>query len=243
MTYRVNKPLKLDGAFNIRELGGYPTSDGRTTKRGVFFRGDGTQSLSDRDLEVLNDAGVTLVVDMRSPDEVAEFPSRFCSLDNVRYENIIMFDGLRMFLASQSMPKSMAELYCILLDRCKEQYKRIFGYFLDSSGASLFHCTAGKDRTGVVAMLLLNLAGVPDDLIIADYSVSEANMTGVFEKHHEQLAATGINVPSFVFGSKEEDMEKTLEFLYLKYGSAEGYLLECGMTNHGIQELKNRFIV
>ncbi|HBT64564.1 MAG TPA: protein-tyrosine-phosphatase [Ruminococcaceae bacterium] len=242
MINRVNKPLRLDGAYNIRELGGYTTVDGKTTKTGVFLRGDGTQSLSDRDLDILNDIGVSLVVDLRSPDEVTEQPSRFHLCEHIRYENVVMFDGLRMFLASEKMPKSMAELYCILLDKCKEQYKRIFGYFLDNKGVSLFHCTAGKDRTGVVAMLLLQLAGVPDDMIIADYSVSENNMSGVFEEQHRTLYASGIEVPEIVFGSRTEDMENTLKYLSDNYGCAESYLLDCGLRQQEISSLKTIFV-
>ncbi len=232
----------LDGAHNVRELGGYQTSDGRTTKNGVFLRGDGTHALTDQDLRKLREVGVSLVVDMRSPDEVEKFPSRFYTDDNVRYENIIMFDGLQSLFAGKGIQNSMAGLYCCLLDECKEQYAKIFRLFIDNEGVSLFHCTAGKDRTGVVAMLLLNLAGVPDEMIMADYSVSENNMSGLFDRQQEQLKRMGIVVPEYVFGSPAEDMKKTLIYLDTKYNGAAEYLKLCGLSKHEVDILKTRFI-
>ena len=91
-------------------------------------------------------------------------------------------------------------------------------------------------------MLLLNLAGVPDPMIIADYSVSEQNMSGVFERQHEQLRKMGVDVPEFVFGSRAGDMEETLKFLVKKYGSAAEYLKQCGLTQHEVDTLKARFV-
>lgn len=171
--FQVNEPMELEGARNVRELGGYETADGRYTKKGVYLRADGTHALTNGDLEKLQNAGVSLVVDMRSPDEVQLNPSKFYAAEDIRYENVVMFDGLQSSMFKEAMPKTMAELYCRLLDSCKSQYERIFRLFLENGGLSLFHCTAGKDRTGVVAMLLLQLAGVPDSSIIADYAVSE----------------------------------------------------------------------
>ncbi|MDD2417494.1 MAG: tyrosine-protein phosphatase [Oscillospiraceae bacterium] len=243
MIEKVNKPIKLDGAHNVRELGGYTTSDGRTTKNGVFLRGDGTHALTDQDLRILLEAGIYLVIDMRSPDEVEQFPSRFYMADNnIRYENIVMFDGLQSLFAGEEIQNSMAGLYCRLLDDCREQYSRIFRLFIDNDRASLFHCTAGKDRTGVVAMLLLNLAGVPNELIVADYSVSEHNMSDLFERQHKQLENMGVVVPEYVFGSPAEDMEITLDYLETKYGGANEYLKLCGLTQYEVDILKARLV-
>ena len=114
---------------------------------------------------------------MRSPDEVTTHPSKFNSVDSVRYEYIAMFDGLTTFFNTGRLPGSMAELYCWLLDNCKEQYRRIFRLFLNSGGASLFHCTAGKDRTGVVAAAAA--CRRPRRYDCKDYSASEHYMSAI----------------------------------------------------------------
>jgi protein-tyrosine phosphatase len=242
MINEVNKPIKLDSAYNIRELGGYKTVDGRVTKKGVYLRGDGTHSLTPADLDILVKSGVTLVIDLRSPDEVTNYPSKFNSLKNIRYENIAMFDGLMTFFSTGEMPSSMADLYCWLLDNCQEQYKRIFRLFLNNDGVSLFHCTAGKDRTGVVAMLLLQLAGVPEDTIVKDYSVSESNMKGIFTQQNQMLSKSGVEVPEFIFGSNPEDMIKTLDYLKKNYKDANNYLLKCGLSQQEINKLIAGFV-
>lgn len=240
---KVNQPMDLEGARNVRELGGYETIDGHRTKKGVYLRADGTHALTDGDIAKLRRAGVRLVVDMRSPDEVQLSPSKFDSIDDIRYENVVMFDGLQSSMFREAMPRSMAELYCRLLDTCQSQYRRIFRLFLENSGVSLFHCTAGKDRTGVVAMLLLQLAGVPESTIIADYAVSEKNMAGMFEKQHEQLEEQGIKLPEYIFGSREEDMAETLRHLTHKYNGAASYLRYCGLSEDEVDVLRDRFVV
>lgn len=240
---RVNEPFDLVGARNVRELGGYQTSDGHHTRKGVFLRADGTHALTDGDIAKLKDAGVSLVIDMRSPDEVERMPSRFSKIQNIQYENVVMFDGLQSSMFRDAMPKSMAELYCRLLDTCQQQYNTIFSMFIANRGTSLFHCTAGKDRTGVVAMLLLELANVPESLIVADYAVSEKNMMGMFFAQHKQLEAEGIVLPEFIFGSREEDMEETLHHLKVKYHGAASYLKQCGLSQEDVSLLRNKFVV
>lgn len=240
--FKVNQPMDLEGARNVRELGGYETADGHHTRKGVYLRADGTQALTKRDVEALRRAGVTLAVDLRSPDEVSLSPSRLAAVEGIRYENVVMFDGLQSSLFREAMPSSMAELYCRLLDTCQNQYRRIFRLFLGNRGISLFHCTAGKDRTGVVAMLLLQLAGAPDSSIIADYAASEKNMAGMFERQHERMKEQGIGLPDYIFGSREEDMERTLRHLTEKYRDAAAYLQLCGLSPEEITVLRNRFV-
>jgi protein-tyrosine phosphatase len=242
MINRVNRPIRLDSAYNTRELGGYRTADGRFTRKGVYLRGDSTHSLTPGDLDRLIKAGVALVIDMRSPDEVSTHPSKFNSVGSVRYENIAMFDGLTTFFNTGRLPGSMAELYCWLLDNCKEQYRRIFRLFLNSGGASLFHCTAGKDRTGVVAMLLLQLAGVPEDMIVKDYSASEHYLSAILGKQKRILEKSGLEVPDYVLGSKPEEMQATLSYLKEKYQNANNYLLECGISQEEINGLIAGFV-
>lgn len=114
-TVPVNPPLPLEGAWNIRELGGYPTKDGRMTRKGVFLQADGTHNLSARDVESLRERGVTLAVDLRSPEEVRRQPSRLAGQEGIRYENVSMFDRMHSALFQDDFPKSMAALYAQLL--------------------------------------------------------------------------------------------------------------------------------
>lgn len=102
----------------------------------------------------------------------------------------------------------------------------------------VFHCAVGKDRTGVIAMLLLRLAGVPEEIIVADYSVSAENMKSVFEEQRKIFQQKGIEVPEVLLSSPKEEMEKTLDYLKSTWGDVETYLKECGVEVEDLEELK-----
>jgi protein-tyrosine phosphatase len=118
----------------------------------------------------------------------------------------------------------MAELYCSLLVNSQDSFKRVFEVFADSRfRRCLFHCTAGKDRTGVTAMLLLGLAGVDDEEIVADYTLTDELLTGTW------LTRATHGVPNYVQLAAEENMRFTLSFLRENFGGAVSYLTEIGV--------------
>ena len=107
----------------------------------------------------------------------------------------------------------------------------------------LFNCTAGKDRTGVTAMLLLLLAGVPCEIVVADYSVSEANMRDIFKRQKAWLKKTfGIIPPDAVFSSAPEELETALAYLAEHYGTAESYLLQAGAAAQDIAVVRGMLL-
>jgi protein-tyrosine phosphatase len=95
----------------------------------------------------------------------------------------------------------------------------------------------------VITEATLKLARVPEPVIIADYAVSEQNMSCVFERQHKQLVESGLKFPEFIFGSQAEDMEETLHYFNQNYGNAADYLLRCGLTQHEVYSLTNRFVM
>jgi protein-tyrosine phosphatase len=132
----------------------------------------------------------------------------------------------------------MAELYVSLLDGGRERMREVFEELTEAEGLRLFNCTAGKDRTGVVAMLLLELGGSVDEAILADYAASSANMTGLIARQTAALRERGIEVPTYIFESRPEDMLVALEHLRAAYGSASGYLSACGLSRASIARLE-----
>lgn len=235
---RVSKPLQLDGAKNIRDLGGYPAEDGITAK-GVFLRADGLQELTSRDIETLVRYGVRRVIDLRSDMEVKYMPDR---VGEMEYFHVGMLDQMNSEGFRGTGPESMFTLYQFLLDNSAEKIGEVMHLLAEvKEGASLFHCTAGKDRTGVIAMLLLKLAGVPEEYIVADYSVTEIYMKDVFARQKEQAAANGIEIKDYMQRSKPEDMRNTLEYFHKKYTDVETYLLQnCGCGKEETAFLKMR---
>ena len=234
--------LLLQGARNLRDLGGYRTEDGRVTRKGLFFRSDSTARLTDEDIRAIRDAGVSLAVDLRSPSEAEHSPSRLRGVMGIDYRVVPLYDGIHSAMFEGKLPDSLGEMYIELLEESKERMAELFRLFLAATGASLFHCAAGKDRTGVVAMLLLKLARVPDETVILDYSVTERYIEEFTRLKIEELHSRGIFRPDDLMYSAPENMERLLSYLHTRYGDAESYLRSCGLDGEELAGLQARWL-
>ena len=161
--------LDVEGAYNIRDLGGYPTMDGRRTRWGRFLRADGLHALPEQSQDALIDYGVRTVVDLRLTREVEQRPNVFASRTEVNYrrENVLGDHYLEAAFPDVGEPaRRLVGIYTMVLDERQPALRRVLG-LLAGSGASsaMYNCTAGKDRTGVVSALLLGLARVPHETI------------------------------------------------------------------------------
>ncbi|NTV77832.1 MAG: tyrosine-protein phosphatase [Clostridiales bacterium] len=243
MNYQIEEhKIKLAGAMNVRDLGGYPTLDGRYTKKGVYYRSDSLHNLKKEDIEKLKSLGVTLQVDLRSLQEVNKNPSKLVKIQGIDYYNTSLLDHIQSS-NFEELPTDMTTLYMELLDKNHEKIAAIFRTLLSSKGIGIFNCTAGKDRTGVIAMLLLDLALVDEEIIVADYAVSAANLSEFIKAQKAQSLNHGQELPNYIFLSNPEDMKTTIWYLKSNYKDAAGYLATCGITVEEIEELRKRLIV
>ena len=244
MKLAVSQPLPLQGTRNTRDLGGYPAGNGRTTCSHVFLRGDSTAQLTSADVQALLAYGVGCVIDLRSENETAAAPSVFRGQPGVAYYTVPLLDEAASSGFTGALPKGMGEVYQALLDRNAADFARIvhlLAAHLDK--VTLFHCTAGKDRTGVTAMLLLALAGVPREAIVADYAVSEQNMKLVFEQIKRSIREKyGAEPPAAAFSSAPCQIEQTLDHLEQTWGTAEQYLLAAGAAPQELAAIRKALL-
>ena len=138
----------------------------------------------------------------------------------------------------------MGDMYIDLLETSKIRFGRVFQLFTAHmhNGTCLFHCMAGKDRTGLVSMLLLELANVDDDIIIEDYAATQVFQEDLRIQQLEFLEQQGISVPERVLLSEPQNIEAALSHLRLRYGGARGYLKECGIKNDDLDSLIWHFV-
>lgn len=231
--------LPLQGAPNTRDLGGYPCDSG-FTRWGQFLRSAGLAALTEQDIAELRDFGLTTVVDLRSAYECQSMPSKLEGHADFEVFNVPLLDQMNSSGFEGDLPGSMSGLYISLLDKNQAEMVEIFTRLANAKGAALFHCTAGKDRTGVVAMLLLNLAGVQDSDIIADYSVTEIYMRNVFSS---QLEGHTEEIPEYVFRSIPQSMVRVLQHLKETFGNAEQFLQTAGLAQEKIDILKEKMMM
>ncbi|MFV0259857.1 MAG: tyrosine-protein phosphatase [Acidimicrobiales bacterium] len=224
--------LRLDGTFNTRDLGGIPLAGG-TLGRGRVLRSDGLHGLSDADRSLLADLGLRTVVDLRSAEEQAERPSALAGLD-AELVSLPVFAGRMEPKPGET--RTLRNAYATMIEACAAPLVEAVET-LARPGAlpALVHCTAGKDRTGVVVALTLDLLGVADELIIGDYAVSAGFLGPAFVAHvglDRPAGADGGNdeaTMADMLSSPPELIRDTLNDVRRRYGSVEQYLLDHGL--------------
>ena len=247
--------IPVDGARNLRDLGGYPTRSGHVVRRGQVFRSDRLAALTDADLGRLAALGIHTVIDLRYDAEVAEHPNRLWATVE-RHERIPMASELakeRTFLdrvmsgeVAAITDDDVAESYLDLLGAQADGFARIVRLVLDGH-PTLFHCTAGKDRTGLTAMLLLGTLGVDDELILDDFTRSnEHRAERRIAELRDDFAARGLDVEAFrpALSAPRPAMERALAWLAAEVGGPERYLLDvAGLTEVELDELRRLLLV
>lgn len=229
--------LPLQNAYNVRELGGYATSAGSTAWH-RFLRGDDLSTLSDEDITYLKNYGVRSVIDLRSNEECKQQPDRLASEPDMTYYHIPFMVGNVDNIMDQVVSNfKLSEFYLGLL---KEEtiVRRLMSCIAEApSGTILFHCAGGKDRTGVLSMLLLSLAGVCREDILTNYQVSYCNL-------RRNMAIQNMQIPKDMdlscMYSNPEDIEQCIDYIMNTYGSTSSYLLHCGVQTGEIDVIIKR---
>ena len=235
------KPLPIRTAFNVRELGGYVNIDKQTLKQGHFIRSGGISELSDEDCAYLYDYGVRTIIDLRSADERATKPDRLINYKDIKNYAFSLSEDAEPGKMQTLTISSMDQLYCRILDKSQAMIGEIFKIMLASKGTVLFHCTAGKDRTGVLAMLLLKLADVDEETIINDYAASYQNLLPYIHRLQKSLEDIHMKLPLHVFESDPQNMRQTLAYFNQRY-TIRGYLTSAGLSEEEIDELRSQLV-
>jgi protein-tyrosine phosphatase len=175
-----NRQLPLAGGCNFRDLGGYATKDGRRVKWHSLYRSGAMDRLSDAHFAQLRTLGLRTICDFRSQDERTNAPTSWERLEGVRYWSRDYHHGigdLNRLLAADTITLAgdravMSDIYRRLPLEQEAAYRELFAMLARGELPLLFNCSAGKDRTGLAAALVLTALGVPYDLIVEDYELS-----------------------------------------------------------------------
>jgi protein-tyrosine phosphatase len=242
--------IPLQGAWNVRTFAGLQGRHG-PIPAAAFVRTADLGRLTDADRDALAAAGVKLDIDLRTADEQAQSPDLLARDDRFDYQRISLMGTEKMDLQKMmtSFPDSLGEAYVQWLGHSQPQFKQVFQRIAaQQDGAVLFHCTAGKDRTGIIAGLLLDLAGVPKAEIVHNYAISAHYLEGQPKDSamNAQIMALIKQNPEIgrkmagMSGTAPDNMEQFLAALHRQYGGAEGYLKSIGVSEQEIQQLKVR---
>ena len=223
--------LPFSRMVNARDLGGYPAGS-TYTQFGRFIRSDVPSFVSSEDLELLSSFGINTIIDLRTEVELAKTPCAFASIEGYKYYNY----SLGAFKIDEDAPISHSYLY--LAQTEASVVREIMQVIAEAEGGVLYHCTAGKDRTGLISALILSICGVSLSDIIADYQVTYTyNKKAVLE-----LMAQYPDFPAAWARSDAENMEGFMELLCREYGCAENYLLDIGVTRGQIDIIRGKLL-
>ncbi|MDS0528165.1 tyrosine-protein phosphatase [Clostridium sp. SHJSY1] len=252
--------LHLEGVHHCRDIGGYKSEDGRKVKWNTFYRSDKLSSLTQRDVKYLKNLNVRTILDFRSAGEVKMNPD--VKIEGIEYKNISAmpamdkiednFDMAAIFssnlVSAEDIRKILIKGYSTMifnniafkeLVNCIENEERL---------PVVFHCTAGKDRTGFGAALILSILGVPEETILEDYLATNFYRKEINEKIISKIKGKIVNkdrvkILSYMFEVKREFLEASFKSIKDKYGDMDTYLeKEYGLTKKKRKELKNRLL-
>lgn len=267
----LKQSIPLSSLQNARELGGYCTVDGRKIKNGVLLRTAKLYGISDEDIRILKDSyRLQHIIDFRMPMEMIN--SDDPAIDGAEYHHLDVIDmsafisedapevdinsldliGVTELTIQSGMLEEKMYIGFLMSDYGKKAFSEFFRILLnaDSDKAVLWHCTGGKDRTGLAAMLLLSALGVDEKVIIEDYLLTNVYNAERIEESKRYLKSKGcdddfVHKALLVYdGVDESFILNAIAFLKMEYGSVVGYIHKgLNISKEEIDSLKEKYLV
>jgi protein tyrosine/serine phosphatase len=239
--------FEFDSIYNFREMGGFSTADGGRVREGRVFRSDALHRVGPKDVEALERLGIAKVFDLRSDlelenDGIGEFAGA-----NGRHVHVPLV-AVTLSPYDPDVDWENIDLpsrYIEMLEVGGNAIRTVFeGLAADRASPAVFHCTGGKDRTGVVAALLLRVLGVADDIIVEDYSRSQSYLASIVEAYRSELERQAIrpDLVAYLTSSPPERMRFTLAELDRRWGSTREYLAGVGLDHSVLVSLRKNLV-
>lgn len=248
--------LPLEGGRNFRDLGGYATGEGKRVKWGKLYRSGTMASLTHGDYEYLGNLGIRMVCDLRTTSERTAEPNKWQEVAKVAYwsrDYEISFGELRKVLAGgaptgEAARASMLEAYRRLPFEQAPSYRELFKRLAAKEIPLAFNCSAGKDRAGTAAALILSVLGVPRETVVEDYALSDKIVDYRRAYSQEQsgrsmLSSLPPEVVTAILGSDPDYIRTALATIDAKHGSVEAYVRnELGITAAEIESMRRELL-
>ena len=240
--------VRLHAVHNFRDLGGYPTVDGRTTKWRTLYRADGLYRLRGADLDVVRTLGLHTVIDLRSEGELVERGTFPHAEHPVTFHHVPVIDSTWQHLDRPDADDPVAFLewaYHDMLRLGPERFVEAIEYLGHADALpAVFHCAAGKDRTGVLAMLLLGSLGVPHDYIVADYALTGEGIERMrvwAQREAPEMWARLADTPTAFMAAAPEAMARVIDNICAG-GSIRDYALSLGVQPDTLNRLADQLL-
>lgn len=234
---REDRLIPLNSLHNTRDLGGYETQDGHFTKSHKIIRSATNSTLTNEDIDILKTYGIHTILDLRGEQEVTLVPHPLKDHDEFSYCHIDLFAHHPI---SKEDYHHLGDLYCLVLERCQDNIKHIFDFIIAHVDEGIMiTCAQGKDRTGIISALILDLVGCHPYDIVKDYSESFENN----EEIYRQMMAYMNDDALEQLMSDPLYMMKMMNYLDEHYGSGRSYLLSLGFDHQTLDDFIEDFLI
>lgn len=240
----MERDVVLEGCVNFRDLGGYPAAEGRVLRWRRLYRSDALHELSESDVARLRDElGITDVVDLRSTQELRAEGRGPLARERIAFHHHPIIEAEHRAQLLERGFSSLDEVYGVMAELAKPALVAVVDVLGSATGATVYHCAIGKDRTGVISALLLALLGVPEEVIAADYALSRENMDGILERVGRMRGQMALEeVPAYVFDADPRTIRALLAELRARYGSLEAYATSAGVERAAVEKLRETLL-
>jgi protein-tyrosine phosphatase len=255
--------LPLEGTPNFRDLGGYETTDGHFVRWGTIYRSGVLSNLTAGDFVYLNQLDIHVICDFRTPQENSTAPEIWIPGSNVEHVSLPIGSGSKKdnstsmdsILATNPSPAELkawlTKVYGGFAFTNAPEYAKVFAQLKEDHLPLLYHCTAGKDRTGVFSALLLLVLGVPEDAVLADYELTNKYLLhGMSDdaskkmlNSNPSLAHLTLEQRKVLMAADPEYLKSTLRQIDAKFGSFDNYRrTELGLSDNDVERLRGRLL-
>lgn len=224
----------IDKIENMRDIGGYAVGDSKIVKEGKIIRSNCVTNLTCKDTEQLIKMGFTTIIDLRSDEEIQKKKGVFFDNEKFQYNNIRMNGDGKIPYKKEEVLNSYIEML-----KGKNQIKEIFEVLDKAERGVIYYCNAGKDRTGVVTACILKLLGVNNQDIIADYLATGVFLKDMLENYSKSVTDRDI---CSIINPNYDTISGLLKYIDNQYGSIEGYLKDCNISNETLNNIKNKYV-
>ena len=240
--------VELEGPSNFRDLGGLPTADGGHIRTGVLFRSDSLALLSAVDVEHISGGlGLRRVVDLRSAPEIGRHGQADLAAVGIEIVHAPIVDETRGEQRDIEDPARLTldRIYLLMLDRFRARFGAAVTALADPEHQpAVFHCAAGKDRTGLIGALILDTCGVDRALVIDDFLLTNGRMDTMIDRHraHADARAKEPEIEVQTLFPTFENIALTMQGIDEAWGSSADYLAGAGLGGDGVERLRHLLV-
>jgi protein-tyrosine phosphatase len=222
-----SRSIALSGASNFRDLGGYIGQDGRPVRWRTLFRSDHLGALTASDIATLSGLNLRHVCDFRGaterlvhPSQLPAVPVQSLAIEPTVVQALQAFRAVGQTLTAPITVGLMQDTYRAFVRLDAPQFSALFANLLAGAGPLVFHCTAGKDRTGFAAALILRALGVPHDVVLQDYLLTNT----LYKMPTQARAFAPPEVLAVLWGVQPEFLDAAFEAVEADFGTVDAYL-------------------